>query len=194
MNASATLPDPQSVLRLADLSHRPRFGCKGPGAGRWLADHGYSVPHASNTWKLGPEGVLVGRLGTGEFLVEAISGGDDRVQASDLELMSLSTVSAGVYWVGRQDKVLRLSGECAHELLLECCSFNFRELTGSLDVAGGPLVLTSMIGVAVVVVPEPHGGSTRFTFWCDPSFGTYLSSTLLELIHGRGGGIAARAE
>lgn len=170
------------ILTLMDFSERARFGCKGPQAEPWLADHDFAPPKAPNTWALNAQGTMIARLGTGEFLVDAWHGGAEHVRSSDLELMSLSTVSAGIYWVPRQDSVLSLSGDAADELLLEACSFNFRSLPPAASRSGGPLVLTSMIGVAVMVVPE-RADSLRFTIWCDPSFGHYLSSTLLELIN-----------
>lgn len=170
-----------AILTLTDLSRRERFGCKGPRAEQWLTEHGFAPPEAPNTWTLNAQGTMIARLGTGEFLIEAIHGGAEPVRSSEVALMSLATVSAGTYWVPRQDTVLSVAGDAACELLLECCSFNFGALLPAVNRSGGPLVLTSMIGVAVMIVPE-HVDTPRFTIWCDPSFGSYLSSTLLDLI------------
>ena len=71
-----------AALRIDDLSARPRFGCKGPGAPTWLAANGYSVPEGANSARLDSRGVLVARLATSEFLIEAIDGGAETVSAS----------------------------------------------------------------------------------------------------------------
>lgn len=71
-----------AALRIDDLSARPRFGCKGPGAPAWLAANGYSVPDGANSARLDSRGVLVARLATSEFLIEAIDGGAQAVSAS----------------------------------------------------------------------------------------------------------------
>ena len=47
-----------AVLRFEDLSLRPRFGCKGPGAERWLAAAGYRVPPEPNSAAIDADGVL----------------------------------------------------------------------------------------------------------------------------------------
>ena len=71
-----------AALRIDDLSARLRFGCKGPGAPSWLAANGYSVPESANSARLDSRGVLVARLATSEFLIEAIDGGTEAVSAS----------------------------------------------------------------------------------------------------------------
>ena len=71
-----------ATLRIDDLSARPRFGCKGPGAPSWLAANGYSVPDGTNSAKVDARGILVARLATSEFLIEAINGGAQTVAAS----------------------------------------------------------------------------------------------------------------
>jgi sarcosine oxidase subunit gamma len=171
-----------SLLKLTDVSQRERFGCKGPQAARWLTERGLPPPATPNTWVLSPDGALIARLGTGEFLVEAWNGDVERVHTSAIEMMSLDTVGAGIYWVPRGDRVLSLSGMAARALLLECCSFNFSALRVASNEAEAPLIVTSMAGVAVTIAPE-RAPWPRFTIWCDPSFGAYLSSTLLELIN-----------
>ena len=67
-------PSSQAALRFEDLSCRPRFGCKGPGAEAWLTGAGYHVPRTPNTATVDSTGVLVARVATAEFLVEAVDG------------------------------------------------------------------------------------------------------------------------
>ena len=76
-----------AALRIDDLSARPRFGCKGPGAPSWLAANGYSVPEGTNSATVDAQGILVARLATSEFLIEAISGGAQTVAASLQQLV-----------------------------------------------------------------------------------------------------------
>jgi sarcosine oxidase subunit gamma len=51
--------------------------------------------------------------------------------------------------------------------------------------------MTSMVGVGVTVVPRRAGETTEFNVWCDPSFGLYLWSTLVEIAQEMGGGAIA---
>ena len=94
-----------AALRIDDLSSRPRFGCKGPGAPAWLAASGYSVPDSANSARLDNRGVLVARLATSEFLIEAIDGGAQAVSASLMAARPLD-----VYPVARQDLVVGIQG------------------------------------------------------------------------------------
>ena len=84
-----------ATLRIDDLSARPRFGCKGPGAPSWLAANGYSVPEGANSAKVDARGILVARLATSEFLIEAINGGAQTVAASLHELAGPMGLSGG---------------------------------------------------------------------------------------------------
>ena len=85
-----------AALRIDDLSARPRFGCKGPGAPAWLAANGYSVPDGANSARLDAQGILVARLATSEFLIEAISGGAQTVAAS-LQQLAWPTSPSGLH-------------------------------------------------------------------------------------------------
>ena len=76
-----------------------------------------------------------------------------------------------------------LSGADVHELLVQVCNVNF----AALAPASGQLVMTLMIGVAVLVVPRDAGGARSYTIWCDPSYGPYLSATLRSLVTEYGG-------
>lgn len=171
----AAQPAAAARLGLADLSLTPRHGCKGPGAARWLAAHGLPVPAAPNSWLALDGGGLIARLGLTEFLVEGPAALIAGLMAAPRE--------PGVYPVLRQDAALHLAGSQLDALLRQTCNVNFRPL----DLAARPLLLTNMVGVAVVALPGPD--SCRL--WCDGSYGPYLWDTLLGIAVELGGGAVA---
>ena len=170
-----------AALRIDDLSSRPRFGCKGPGAPAWLAASGYSVPDSANSARLDNRGVLVARLATSEFLIEAIDGGAQAVSASLMAARPLD-----VYPVARQDLVVGIQGPSLQTLLRQICSVDFVSLFEASGPLDGPIALTSMIGVSVVAWPRRTDSGSTLTAWLDPSFAHYFWTTLLEV--GRGVG------
>jgi sarcosine oxidase subunit gamma len=175
----------QAVLRLDDLSQHQRFGCKGPGAEPWLAAAGYSVPQAPNSAVVDASGVMVARLATSEFLVEAVAGGSEQV-SSTRRLLGAASRPANVYPVTRQDLVVGIQGPGIQTLLRQICSIDFVPWFESCGPATGPVVLTSMVGVGVVAWPRWTEGGPALRVWLDPSFAHYFWTTLLEV--GRGVG------
>jgi sarcosine oxidase, subunit gamma len=187
----------QAVLRVDDLSARPRFGCKGPGAPSWLAANGYSIPEGANSARVDSRGVLVARLATSEFLIEAVDGGAEGVPAGDVTAAA-APVSASlhqlswparpleVYPVARQDLVVGIQGPGLQTLLRQICSVDFVPLFEACGPHDGPIALTSMIGVGVVAWPRRTDSGSSLTVWLDPSFAHYFWTTLLEV--GRGVG------
>jgi sarcosine oxidase subunit gamma len=171
--------DVAARLGMADLSDLARHGCKGPGAAQWLAALGLPVPDAPNTWLPLEDGGRIARLGLTEFLVEG--------SASRLDAVMAAPRAAGVYPVLRQDAALVLTGDRLDELLRQTCSVNFRPL----DPADRPVVLTSMVGVAVTAIPERLAGRPALRLWCDGTYGHYLWETLLEIAIELGGGAIA---
>jgi len=175
-----------ATLALADLSRRARTGLKGPGAAQWLAARGIEVAAGPNAWRALPGGGgaqgLVARLAATEFLVE-----DDGLRAFALEA-ALGHGAAGVYPVLRQDCALVLTGRRANDVLLQVCSVDFAAPLAQATPEGGPLAMTSMAGVSVLVVPQRARDVPLFRIWCDPTFGAYLHRTLLEIIAEEGGG------
>jgi sarcosine oxidase subunit gamma len=167
-----------STLKLRDVSARPRFGCKGPGAEAWLQEHGLTVPQAPNSWSCDSGGVLVARLATSEFLVESLDVEHVRTRETAASLFDPGQRRAGLVPVLRQDLVLELTGARANDLFLETCNVNFAPFARDAEENAGRLVLTSMTGVGVIVLPRRAGGELNYTLWCDPSFGHYLDSTL----------------
>ena len=174
-----------TALHFEQHTPRPRCGCKGPGAAGWLSSQGYRVPAEPNSAELDPGGVLVARLATSEFLLEPISGSADRVEATRAELTQRRQ-PVTVYPVARQDVVVTINGDGLHALLRQICSVDFAPLLAAAVTGGGPVVLTSMVGVGVVAWPRLIEGavgesSPAVTLWCEPSYAHYFWHTLLEV-------------
>jgi sarcosine oxidase subunit gamma len=176
---------------LALNERRDRLGLKGPRAAEWLVTHGLVLPMQPNTWTHSAgshpaDGLLVARLGSSEFLVEDAAAGTTlkRIAPTGDEH------PPGVYPVLREDWALDLGGMGAHDVLAQVCNVNFAALT--LD--SHPVIMTLMIGVAVLVLPQAvrSGGETlerRYRIWCDPTFGPYLSESLSAVVNECGGRI-----
>lgn len=168
-------------LGLADLSFLTRFGVKGPGAAAWLATQGVSVSDRPNTWVALPGGGLVARLGMTEFLVE------DSLESQIAPRLQLASRQPPerVYPVLRQDLAIGLYGEAVNELLLETCNINFQ----ALNLTEYPVVLTTMVGVGVTVLPGERAGLPYYRLWCDSTFGSYFWQTLSDIARELGGGV-----
>jgi sarcosine oxidase subunit gamma len=150
----------------------------------WLTEQGIAFPAAANTWtgsgSAGADtGLLVARLGTGEFFLEDVEGGD--------RLRHIAPASEshppGVYPVLRQDAAFSLSGDGGADVLAQVCNVNFSALV--LD--SRPVIMTLMVGVAVLVVPRDLDGQRQYLIWCDPTFGPYLAQTLGNIVIECGG-------
>jgi sarcosine oxidase, subunit gamma len=191
-----------SALALKLSRQRGRLGLKGPRAAEWLVAQGIVLPMVPNTWTHSEPGsaadaLLVARLGTGEFFLEEGMAGTTLKRISP----SLDEHPPGVYPVLREDWAFDLGGERVHDVLAQVCNVNFAAL--SLD--SNPLIMTLMIGVAVLVVPQrradaqgrpaEHGGPAEhpepaerlYRIWCDPTFGPFLSESLGAVVSECGG-------
>jgi sarcosine oxidase subunit gamma len=170
-----------SALSLQVLQGRAQLGVKGRRAAQWLADQGLAVPAAVNTYVSAgaPAALLAARLGATEFFLEEGAPG----QILRRVALALGEPPAGVYPVLREDWALTLGGIAAHEVLAQVCNVNFAEL--NLD--SNPLVMTLMIGVAVLVVPQAAAAERYYRIWCDPTFGPYLGETLGAVVAECGG-------
>jgi sarcosine oxidase, subunit gamma len=167
-------------IALTDLSHLQRCGLKGSGAEAWLKSIGITTPAGINQWASLGECGLIARLASSEFLIENNAGQDD----VDRVRTELGRGVAGVTPVLRQDAEIALAGPRVNELLLQTCSFNF----ASLDLAAHPIVMTSMIGVSVLLLPGTWRGHPLYQIWCDGTYGTYLWQHLLEIAEELDGG------
>jgi sarcosine oxidase, subunit gamma len=173
-----------SALALKLHQHRDRLGLKGPRAAEWLAAQGIVLPATPNTWTHSEETfaadpLLVARLGQLEFFLE------DGMAGTTLKRISPSWDEhpPGVYPVLREDWAFHLGGERVHDVLAQVCNVNFAAL--SLD--SHPLIMTLMIGVAVLVVPQSVAAERHYRIWCDPTFGPYLGESLGAVVIDCGG-------
>lgn len=172
-------------LSIADVSCLPRFGVKGPGAAAWLESQGIAVSDRPNSWCSLTDGSpdsmsgIVARLGMTEFLVE------DSLHSSVAPRLAEACRQppAQVYPVLRQDLAIVLVGEAVNDVLLQTCSCNFR----ALSLAEHPVVLTSMVGITVTMIPGERHGQPFYRIWCDGTFGAYLWRTLWAIVQELGG-------
>ncbi|MBD2459523.1 hypothetical protein H6G89_00565 [Oscillatoria sp. FACHB-1407] len=120
----------------------------------------------------------------GELESESLpfQGGFRGISAGKLEPPDLPPQ---VYPVLRQDLAIALYGTSVQELLLQTCSFNFR----ALSLSDHPVVLTSMVGVSVTVIPGDRDGIPLYRIWCDGTFGAYFWETLVAIAQELGGGV-----
>jgi sarcosine oxidase subunit gamma len=179
-----------STLTLTLCGQRDRLGLKGPRAAEWLVAQAIVLPTAPNSWTHsqesdGGESILVARLGQTEFFLEEQAGGTTLKRIAP----SLNQRLHGVYPVLREDSGFHLDGEGADQVLAQVCNVNFAALT--LD--SHPVIMTLMIGVAVLVVPQGGAaglggaGHVEYRIWCDPTFGAYLGESLGAVVVECGG-------
>jgi hypothetical protein len=83
-----------------------------------------------------------------------------------------------VYPVLRQDFVLEIVGTEAQDLFLQTCAVDLAPVAAESSATDGPIVMTSMIGVSVVLACRQLPRGPRFTVWSDPSYSHYFYSQL----------------
>jgi sarcosine oxidase, subunit gamma len=192
----------QSALEFQKWNRCERVGVKGPRAARWLEARGIALPAAPNQWialavargagsgATGEAGdgaagdcaageLLVARLGTSEFFLEEVAG-EGRLRGLE---SALDPPEPGVYPVLREDAAFSLSGPGSYDVLAQVCNVNFADL----ELTSQPVIMTLMIGVAVLVVPQMMGAWPRIRIWCDPTFGPYLEESLGTVVTESGG-------
>ena len=174
----AAAPPVRRDVVLELVAGRGRFGCKGPGAEAWLRDAGLEPPAGPNRF-VADASLLIARLGYSEFFLEAAAGAPPLARLA----AGLEQAPPGVYPVLREDWRLTLSGADVHEVLAQVCNVDF----AALDARSNPVVMTLMIGVAVLVLPLVAAGAPAYAIWCDPSYGPYLSGTLGSVVTESGG-------
>jgi sarcosine oxidase, subunit gamma len=168
---------------IAEASSLVRMGLKGPRAADWLMEAKISVPAQPNSWQpTNPANSwdVIARLGSTEFFLEEDASNPRIATLID----ELGVGAPHVYPVLREDRALVLGGHGVESsVLAQVCNVDF----AGLDLASNPVVMTLMIGVAVLVVPQAHEPARRYRIWCDPSFGQYLWSTLEHIVGEAGG-------
>jgi sarcosine oxidase gamma subunit len=171
---------------LTDKSSRPRIGCKGPTAENWLAQQSITVPHAANRYSVDSRGVLAARLATSEFLFESMHHEASALTAVKRTL-ELAEMPTGVYPVLRQDFVIEISGHRAHDLFAQTCAVDLVPVERESSGTSGPVIMTSLIGVSVVLTCRTSGDGSCFTLWSDPSYSHYFWTQLLAIATELGG-------
>jgi sarcosine oxidase, subunit gamma len=162
-----------------------RLGLKGPRAGDWLSGQGVALPQSSNRWiSSADEGtagatLLIARLGSSEFFLEG-SAASGRLQAMAASLAGYPT---GVYPVLREDWSFMLQGDTLNEALAQICNVDF----AGLNLETRPVIMTLMMGIAVLAVPDKPAAGRRCRLWCDPSFGPFFENSFGEVVRECGG-------
>lgn len=165
---------------LAEALPQRRVGVKGARAAEALKQLRLAVPARPNCWApmrdqdRDDSWNVVARLGATEFFIE------ERGEATDVAALEqlLAGDFAGAHPVLREDTAIVLGGEHVADVLAQVCNVNF----SALDIAQRPVVMTLMVGVSVLVLPQNHPDGAVYRIWCDPSFGTYLWETLEEAV------------
>ena len=175
-------------LTLTNTSARTRIGCKGPAAEGWLAQLGIPVPEGANRYTVDSRGLLSARLATSEFLFESTHADAASALAPAKHALELADMPSGVYPVLRQDFVMEISGNGLHDLFLQTCALDLLPVERESSATAGPVIMTSMIGVAVVLTCRASNDGPRFTVWSDPSYSHYFWNQLLAIATDMGGG------
>jgi sarcosine oxidase, subunit alpha len=158
-------------IAISDLSNRHRFGVKGVGAAAWLASLLLPIPDRPNAWLPLDNDSLIARLGLNEYLIES--------ESAWTKFMANQNFPTQVYPVLRQDAAISLSGPAVNSLLLQTCNINFQ----ALNLEERPVVITTMVGVTVQVIPVTLNGEVTYRIWCDGTFGPYFWQTLHKIAH-----------
>ncbi|HEU4781104.1 MAG TPA: hypothetical protein VFS58_14575 [Steroidobacteraceae bacterium] len=167
-----------SAAWLRPVEPHRRFGVKGPRAAELIKKLGLVVPGQSNCWSplrhsdRDDSWNVIGRLGLTEFFIEE-SGDAPGIEA--LEQLTRDG-APGVYPVLREDIAVVLGGKRAADVLVQVCNVNFAVLPARA------VVMTLMIGVSVLVMPQVMDDGPVYRIWCDPSFGSYLKSELQQVV------------
>jgi sarcosine oxidase subunit gamma len=162
-----------------------RLGLKGPRAAEWLDAQEIELPMSPNTWTYArataarADAMLVARLGSSEFFLEDDAGATRLARLGP----HLDRPPPGVYPFLREDAEFSLAGDAVHEVLAQVCNVNF----AALPVDARPVIMTLMIGVSVLIVPQAAVHGRLYRIWCDPTFGFYLGESLAKVVVDCGG-------
>lgn len=164
-------------LGLADLSHLPRVGFRGPGTRQWLALQGIQVPHDPNRADLQPDGGLAISRSWTELLLLADLYGASKVCAR-LESMRDEAKDSGAFVLPRYDGMFwfALSGERAIACLAKLCGVDMRQVA----FPPGSVAQTSVARMTAVVVRRNIGVTPMFHVLGDSASAEYLWGSLID--------------
>jgi len=166
----------KTELSLCDLSCLPKVSVKGPESLAWLAQAGILVPEIVYGRRSIEDGGLAIRTDRHEVFLEDSPSSH---KVSEFE-RQLSSHPVGVYRVRRQDASFQLTGVRCNAVLRETCGVDFSHPPDAV-------VMTRVAGVSCMVLPLQDQGTPAFRFWLDPSYGSYLWETLLEVVRDQSG-------
>jgi sarcosine oxidase subunit gamma len=83
----------------------------------------------------------------------------------------------------REDRAVELSGPDVHEVLAQVCNVEF----AALERSARPLVMTLMLGVAVLVIVGGGAADPTYRIWCDPTYAPALFGELEVVVKENGG-------
>lgn len=161
--------EPAAVVEVTPLAGA-RLGFKGPRAAEFAATLGALAAPNRATALAG--GVHLLRLGFGEFVLDASTAADDGALA-DLRTR-IAAAGAGVVDVIREDAALLLHGPRVRDLLLQACAVDL----AAPDADDDTVVMTQVIGVAVVATRHRLGGALAVRLLADPTWLPYLRHEL----------------
>ena len=153
-------------LLIKDISNAEKFGIKGKGAEEFLKSQDIKLPEKYNSAVVDNEKIVM-RLGVSEYLLEGVGVS----KFYDLPKPDKA------YQVLRQDCCLLLRGAAIYKILSQSCAIDFVKA----NAKELPLFLTSMVGVGVTILLSEEEGLPEVRIYCDPTYGSYLFKTLLEI-------------
>ena len=135
-----------------------------------------TIPSQPNSWCLLPNGGLVARLGTTEFLVEGDAALVDKIMQAKR--------APGVYPVLRQDAAFALCGARVNELLPANLQRRFQNAGCRTNESRSDF--DGRCGRNHPV--QKNGTHPSYRIWCDGTYGIYLWETLADIATELGGG------
>jgi sarcosine oxidase subunit alpha len=161
-----------AVERLAG----PRIGFKGARAVEFAAQLG-RLPDP-NARAVLDSGLELLRLGSSEFILDAsIPAADAAAGDVPLDPIGAAVVRAGAVPVLHEDAALLLHGPRLRELLLQTCALDL----AAPDASDDTVVMTQVIGVAVVATRHRLHGALALRLVFDPTWLDYLGHGLCEI-------------
>lgn len=167
------------TLAICDVSALPKLGIKGSDAENLLIDEGIDIPQQIYETRALPDGGLIARLGSSEFLLESglanetVTAVANRLQAQPERALVIE----------RQDATFLLFGQRACEVFSQTCG---------LDMSVAPLrqlILTRVAGVSCGILPEELNGIPVYRLWIDYSYAAGLWESLTTICGELGGAV-----